>query len=69
MMSDETNTSAENEDTIEQSDLEVFISFFPSESSRRSQQVDETNGNASIDVQTMYVRLSNQSQDRRGRLT
>jgi hypothetical protein len=51
VVTNETNAAAENEEAVERANLDVLICFLTSESTTVTQQVDEANSNATINVQ------------------
>lgn len=51
VMTDESNASSKNEQSVQGTDLDVLIGFFAGESTAITEQVDEADGDASIDVQ------------------
>lgn len=52
-----TNASSEHEKAVEDTHLEVILSFLGGESSRVAEQVDEADSNATIDVQNQIILL------------
>jgi len=51
MMADETNRTAKNEEAIQGTNLDVFISFFRGEGTAIAEEIDKADGDATIDVQ------------------
>lgn len=56
-MSNETNATAENEEAVERTNLDVLVCFLTGESTAVAQQVDEADGNATINVEDKLGRL------------
>jgi hypothetical protein len=50
VVTDETNASSEDEQPVQGADLDVFICFFGCEGTRVAKEVDEADGNATVDV-------------------
>jgi len=50
VMANETDAATEDEQTIEGTNLDILVSLFWGEGTAVSQQVDEADGNAAIDV-------------------
>ena len=50
VMANETDAATEDEQTIEGTNLDILVSLFWGEGTTVSQQVDEADGNAAIDV-------------------
>ena len=57
VVSNETDTPSKNEQAIESSDLNVLIGFFRSECTRVTEQVDEADGNAAVNIQDECILL------------
>ena len=51
MVTDETNATAKNEETVESSDLDVLVSLLGSERTTVAEEINEANGDTSVDVQ------------------
>lgn len=60
MMTDETDATTENEETVECTDLDVLLSFIRIESAAIAEQVDEADRNATIDVKDELERKISQ---------
>lgn len=57
MVTNETDTASEDEQAVQAPNLNVLISFFPGKCTRISEQVDEADGNATVDVQDERILL------------
>ena len=57
IMGNETNASAKNEETIEDTHLQVILSLLGGEGATVSEKVDEAHSNAAIHVQDEIVLL------------
>lgn len=57
VVSNETDAATEDEQTIQCTDLDVFISFLRGEGTTITEEIDEADGNASIDVEDERVLL------------
>jgi hypothetical protein len=53
----QTNASSENEETVENTHLQVVFGLLSGESARVAQQVDEADSNATINVQNQVILL------------
>ena len=51
MVANETDATAKNKETVEGSNLDVLVSFLASERATITEQIDEADGNATIDVE------------------
>lgn len=51
VVTNETNATTENKEAVESTNLDVLVSFLWSESTTVTEQVDEANGNATVDVE------------------
>lgn len=57
VMGNKTNASAEHEETVEDTHLEVVLSLLGGESAAVADEVDEAHGDAAIDVEDQVVLL------------
>lgn len=51
MVTNETNATAKNEETVERANLNVFVGFFTGEGTTIAQKINEADSNATIDVE------------------
>lgn len=51
MVTNETNAATKNEETVEGTNLDVFISLFGGEGTAIAEQVDEADSNTAVDVE------------------
>lgn len=57
VMGNKTDAAAENEETVEDTHLEVVLSLLRGESTAVAEKIDEANGDAAVDVQDQVVLL------------
>ena len=57
VVSNKTNATSENEETVQDTHAEVVLSLFGGESTRVAEQVDEANSNTSVNVENKIVLL------------
>jgi len=51
MVTNETDAASENEQTVQSTNLDILISLLGGEGTAVSQEIDEADGNAAIDVE------------------
>ena len=61
-LTDETDSSAQNEKPVQYSDINVLLSFFSGEASAISEEIHDREGNDSIDIQNEVWFLLNKGQ-------
>jgi len=57
MVSNETDATTEDEETVESPNLDIFVSFFRGEGTAVAQEIDEADGDATIDVEDELLRM------------
>lgn len=57
VVSNKTNATSEDEETVQDTHAEVVLSLFGGESTRVAEQVDEANSNTSVNVENKIVLL------------
>ena len=60
-LTDETDSSAQNEKPVQYSDINVLLSFFSGEASAISEEIHDREGNDSIDIQNEVWFLLNKA--------
>jgi hypothetical protein len=67
MMADETDAATENEESVERSNLDIFLRLLGGKSTAITEQVDEANSDASIDVENELVLFQHSKNQTRGK--
>jgi hypothetical protein len=68
VMANETDAATENEETVERSNLDIFLRLLRGKGTAITKQIDEANGDASIDIENELFVLFQHSKNQIRRL-